>query len=89
MNVNVAAKAADRTVNWTEVGLFIWKKRRDMGFTRQAFPDAFDVSIQTVYAWESGKSRCHPSIENAVKIARFFHVTVDQLLQLESEVSHL
>lgn len=46
--------------------------------SQQAFADAFGVAQSTVGNWEAGKRE--PNYETTLKLAKFFHVTLDYLL---------
>lgn len=53
--------------------------REAAGFkSQQAFADAFGVAQSTVGNWEAGKRE--PNFDTAIRLARFFGVTVDSLL---------
>lgn len=57
-------------------GLKIVRERA--GRSRQEVADAVGVAQNSVYRWESGLRT--PSIEYVVKLAKFFGVTVDELI---------
>ncbi len=61
------------------------KLRKIGGYTQESFASAVGVSRQSVYKWESGAS--YPEVEKLLKIARLFHVTVDDMLNDELDVS--
>ena len=61
------------------------KLRKINGFTQETFAAAVGVSRQSVYKWESGAS--YPEVEKLFKISRLFHVTVDDMLNEEMDVS--
>ena len=61
------------------------KLRKINGFTQETFATAVGVSRQSVYKWESGAS--YPEVEKLFKISRLFHVTVDDMLNEEMDVS--
>ena len=61
------------------------KLRKINGFTQETFATAVGVSRQSVYKWESGAS--YPEVEKLFKISRLFHVTVDDMLNEELDVS--
>ena len=46
--------------------------------SQQAFADAFGVAQSTVGGWEAGKRE--PNYATTLKLANFFHVSVDYLL---------
>lgn len=49
--------------------------------SQQAFADAFGVAQSTVGGWEAGKRE--PNYETTMRLARFFGVSIDNLLGLE------
>jgi putative transcriptional regulator len=56
-------------------------ERAKKDITQADLADAIDVSRLTIHSIETGKF--NPSILIALKIARFFNVTVDELFILE------
>ena len=52
--------------------------REKAGCSQYSFADKFGVSQSAVGNWESGKRE--PNFETAVRLAKFFDVTVDYLL---------
>ncbi len=60
------------------LNLKIQKLRKDSGLTCEEFAEKFHVSRQAVSKWENGDST--PDIDNIIKIAKFFNVTIDYLL---------
>lgn len=61
-----------------QIGRNIRILRENMGLTQRALADGVLVSFQAISAWERGLSV--PDLENAVRIAEFFGVSVDALL---------
>ena len=55
--------------------------RRSKGLTQEQLADSLYVSRTAVSKWESGRG--YPSIESLKMIAKFFSVTVDQLISSE------
>jgi putative transcriptional regulator len=55
--------------------------RTAAGLSQQALADALSVSRQTVNAIETG--RYDPSLGLAVRTARFFHRTVEEVFHVE------
>ena len=51
--------------------------------SQQAFADVFGVAQSTVGGWEAGKRE--PNYETTMRLARFFGVSVDDLLGLEDK----
>ncbi|MDO4902506.1 MAG: helix-turn-helix transcriptional regulator [bacterium] len=54
------------------------KLRESKNLSQEQFADKIGVSRQSVSAWESGKSS--PEIEKASQIAKFFSISIDQLV---------
>ncbi len=57
------------------------RARQDM--TQAQLAEALGVSRQTIHAIE--KNKFNPSVTLALKMARFFEVTVEYLFELEEE----
>lgn len=57
------------------------KLREEKGLTQLQAANAFGLSKNTIYSWESGDRR--PDISLLPKIARFFNVTTDYLLGVD------
>jgi putative transcriptional regulator len=57
--------------------------RTAAGLSQQALGDALGVSRQTINAIETG--RYDPSLGLAVKTARFFHLTVEEVFHVEDD----
>ena len=56
--------------------------RESAGYrSQQAFADAFGVAQTTVASWEGGKRE--PGYETTIRLADFFHVSIDYLLGRE------
>lgn len=51
--------------------------------SQQSFADAFGVAQSTVGGWEAGKRE--PNYETTMRLARFFGVSIDDLLGLETK----
>ena len=64
--------------NISRIGNNIRAFREKMGLTQRALADSVLVSFQAISAWERGLSI--PDLENAVRIAEYFGVSVDALL---------
>ena len=60
------------------IGINIRTLREKKGLTQRALADGVLVSFQAISAWERGLSV--PDLENAVRIAQYFGVSVDALL---------
>ena len=61
-----------------QIGRNIRLLREKKGLTQRALADGVLVSFQAISAWERGLSI--PDLENAVRLAQFFGVSVDTLL---------
>lgn len=57
--------------------------RKQCGFTQEQLADSFGVTTQAVSKWETGAS--YPDIELLPKIAAFFGITLDDLLNKETD----
>ncbi|MFT2707950.1 helix-turn-helix transcriptional regulator [Clavibacter zhangzhiyongii] len=57
--------------------------RTAAGLSQQALADALGVSRQTINAIETG--RYDPSLGLAVRTARFFHQTVEEVFHVEDD----
>lgn len=51
--------------------------------SQQSFADAFGVAQSTIGNWEAGKRE--PNYETTMRLARFFGVSIDDLLGLETK----
>lgn len=68
----------------TQIGKSIKHYREQQGITQRTLAEQIMVSFQAISAWERGMSV--PDLENVVRIADFFGVSVDALLcQTEQE----
>lgn len=56
--------------------------RRERGLSQEDLADAVGVTRQAVQKWESGASR--PDMDNLVTLARYFGVTLDELVTGQS-----
>ncbi len=61
--------------------LKVWRAKKDV--TQQQLAVALEVSRQTVNSIEKGKFV--PSIATALKMARFFETTVEEIFYLEED----
>jgi len=66
-----------------QIGTNIRFYREKKGMTQRELADSIMVSFQAISAWERGLSI--PDLENAVRIADFFGITVDALLTGSSQ----
>lgn len=62
------------------VNNFVQKYRLERGLTQQELADLAGVTRQTIIAIE--KSNYTPSVLLALKLAKIFHTTVDQLFTI-------
>ena len=62
-----------------QIGRNIRELREKKGLTQRALADSVLVSFQAISAWERGLSI--PDLENAIRIAEFFGVSIDALLR--------
>ena len=65
----------------TQIGKNIRLYREKLGITQRQLSDRIMVSFQAISAWERGMSV--PDLENAVRLADFFGISVDALLNQE------
>lgn len=61
--------------------------RQKLGYSQHQISIDLDIPEQTLYGWEN-KSR-QPSIENLIKLADYFHTTLDELVGRESDMINL
>lgn len=55
--------------------------RNYKGFTQEELALELQVTLQTIYKWEKGKSV--PDMENTKNIANFYNVSIDDLINKE------
>jgi len=61
--------------------LKVWRAKKDI--TQQQLSDAVELSRQTINSIEKGKFV--PSILSALKLARYFETTVDEIFVLDAD----
>lgn len=61
------------------LGEMLIKARKDRGLSQEELAGQLGVSRSAVAKWESGRGM--PDIENIMRLAQVFHMTVDELLQ--------
>lgn len=66
-----------------QIGINIRRYRRERKLTQKQLSSVLFVSYQAISAWERGQS--FPDLPNAIRLARFFGITLDQLVAPESE----
>lgn len=59
--------------------------RIDAGLKQSELAPVFNVSKTTICQWETSKQE--PSLEDIVKIAKYFHVSADYLLGIGDDIS--
>ena len=59
--------------------------RKQKGLTQEELAEALYVSRTTISKWESGRG--YPSIDSLKEIAKFFSVTIDELLSSDEVLS--
>ena len=59
--------------------------RKQKGFTQEELAEALYVSRTAISKWESGRG--YPSIDSLKEIAKFFSVTIDELLSGDEVLS--
>lgn len=64
-----------------KIGQNIKAKRRELDFTQEELADVLGVTKAAVSKWENAES--YPDITILPKIARLFHITIDELLGYE------
>lgn len=57
--------------------------RKDAGLTQQQAANIFGVSLPSYNAWEVGDFQ--PKIETLIKMADFFHTTIDYIVGRETK----
>ena len=67
------------------IGKIILKLRKKNGATQEQLANAVGVSVPAVSKWETGNS--YPDITLLMPIARYFGVTVDDLLHYQNDIS--
>ncbi len=63
--------------------LKVWRAKRDI--TQQQLADSVELSRQTVNSIEKGKFV--PSVYTALKLARYFNTTIEEIFSLNIENS--
>lgn len=59
--------------------------RKQRGLTQEELAEALYVSRTAVSKWESGRG--YPNIDSLKAVAKFFHVTIDELLSSDEALS--
>ena len=60
------------------IGEFIARKRKELGYTQQNIAESLNISTQVVSKWESGKAL--PDIQLLTSIADLLNTSVDAIL---------
>ena len=66
-------------MNQKEIGLFILKKRKELGLTQKDLADKINVSPKTISKWERGRGL--PDVGYLLPLAENLNITVNELLQ--------
>lgn len=69
-----------------EIGQVIYKLRKEKNITQEALAKTVGVSVAAVSKWESSSS--YPDITLLPSIARFFNISIDQLLNYEKDINN-
>ena len=69
------------------IGNRIKALRLERGMTQNSFAEVLGVSFQAVSNWERGVAP--PDLDNLVRVAAFFGVTVDDLLRVDRKSTRL
>ena len=69
-------------MNYDKIGKFIYKKRKDMGFTQEDLASKLSITDRAVSRWERGKS-C-PDISLLEDLSNILNVQVIEILHGES-----
>lgn len=66
------------------VGKILKKKRLELNLTQEEVAASLFVSRQTISNWENEKTL--PDIESLIRLAEFYHISLDKLLLKGSDV---
>ncbi len=69
-----------------EIGKVIYRLRKEKNITQEALAKTVGVSVAAVSKWESNNS--YPDITLLPSIARFFNISIDELLNYEKDISN-
>ena len=61
----------------------VYEARVDLGITQQQLADATGISVRTIISIEKGRQ--FPTLLSAMRIAHYFSLSVDQLLEYKCE----
>ena len=73
------------TVNLNEIGLRIFERRKQLGFTQEQLSAWMDVSVQMISNLERGNKAI--KIDNLVKLSRILEVITDYILTGEQTLT--
>ena len=73
------------TVNLNEIGLRIFERRKQLGFTQEQLSAWMDVSVQMISNLERGNKAI--KIDNLVKLSRILEVSTDYILTGEQTLT--
>ena len=69
-----------------EIGQVIYRLRKEKNITQEALAKTVCVSVAAVSKWESNNS--YPDITLLPSIARFFNISIDELLSYKKDISN-
>ena len=69
-------------MNQTNLCENLYSLRKKRGLSQEEFAEQIHVSRQAISKWERGEA--YPDIENLIAIAKFYEVTIDDLIRAES-----
>ena len=67
-------------IDFTRTGERIARLRRGAGLTQAQLAERADVTRETLARWETGGGKLSPNAKMLLRLAGFFHVSVEELL---------
>lgn len=61
--------------------------RKENSISAKTLADKLNTSVSLIYEWEH--NRCNPAIEELIKLADFFDVTIDYLVDREDDLGNV
>ncbi|OQX93244.1 MAG: hypothetical protein B6I17_03515 [Tenericutes bacterium 4572_104] len=61
------------------IGLYLQKKRKELGITQKELSERMGVTYQAVSRWENGDSI--PDLDSLSNLADFYKISIDEILQ--------
>jgi len=61
------------------IGLYLQKKRKELGITQKELSERMGVTYQAVSRWENGDSI--PDLDSLSNLADFYKISIDKILQ--------